>query len=241
MSSILILEDEHYTRRLIRKMVSENVTAFQIFDTSKHSEAVDFAKEHSPDIALLDIELEAGEKVNGLDVAKSISMTSPKTKFVFITGYPKYALDAFSVHPYDYILKPIDIKKMIETISVLAKEVEKEKSIQKEIDKIIIHDGNEFAFVTLEDILFIEKQNKNSLVYTQENMYTTQQTLSELEQALPEYFIRVHKSFVVNKNKIHIIREVGNRSYEISFLKNKKVAFMSKNRFKELKEKIIPS
>ncbi|WHH56952.1 LytTR family DNA-binding domain-containing protein [Petroclostridium sp. X23] len=241
MNSILILEDEHYTRRLIRKIVSESAPDFQIFDTAECSEAIEFAKEHLPDIALLDIELDTNEEMNGLDIAKIINTISSNTKFVFITGYPQYAISSFSVHPYDYILKPLDIKKIVETIVTLTNRIQKPIHVKEETDKIIIHNGNEISFVALDSILFIEKQGRNSLIYTRENIYSSQQTLNELEQALPEYFMRVHKSFIVNKNKIHKIREVGNRSYEISFLKMNKVAYMSRYKFEELKEKIIPS
>ncbi|MBZ4646934.1 MAG: hypothetical protein PWR27_2378 [Petroclostridium sp.] len=241
MNSILILEDEDYTRKFIKQLVSESAPAFQILDTSKSSEAIDFAKEYLPDIALLDIELDASEKLNGLDVAKIIHTVSPDTKLVFITGHSQYAMYSFGVHPYDYILKPIDIKKFIETISVLTNEVKKEKTVLRKANKIIIENNNEIIFITPEDILFIEKQKKSLLVYTAENVYCVQQTLNGLEQSLPQYFIRVHRSFIVNKNKIHKIRKTGNRTYQIEFLETDKVAFMSKHRLKELKGKIISS
>lgn len=235
MAKVLILEDEHYTRKFIKQLVCENPLVLEVYDTSKTNEAIKFAQIHQPDIVLLDIELDENEKINGLEAAKIISKISPNTEFVFITGYSKYALDSFSVHPFDYILKPIKIEKITETINLLVKKTKSKRNKSKILDKIVINNSGEIFIIPKNEILFIEVRNKETLIHTPNETYVTQKTLLEYQNQLGENFIRVHNSFLVNKNKIRKIKQIGDRTYSISFSKTNKEAIASRNKFKYLK------
>ena len=241
MLRILLLEDENYTRKFIKKLITESSIDFEIFDTAKGEEAVAIAKEHRPHIALLDIELGENEGLNGLEVAKLIRNISPETKFVFITGYSKYALDSFSVHPYDYILKPIDIEKVINTLNTLGKMIISEGGNLTSSDKIIIRNKNETLFIPLEEIIFIETQYRGTIIHCENEIYSSSQILANMEKQLNEHFIKTHKSFIVNKNKIRRIKQIADRSYEIELVGTDKTALMSRYKFEELKDHLIPS
>ncbi|KJS17016.1 MAG: LytTR family transcriptional regulator [Peptococcaceae bacterium BRH_c4b] len=240
MVSILLLEDEHYTRRFLKKLVSENPFVDKVIDTPSGNEAISLAREHKPNIVLLDIELAPEEGLNGIKVAKNIYEFSPESYFVFITGYSQYAVESFAVHPYDYILKPVKKDRVEELISSLADKVKKRNGARSGSDKIMIKDKNDKFMIAPDNILLIEKQNKFSLVHTGSSVYKTYQTLGELEDKLGDSFIRVHKSFIANMDKISRIREVSNRSYEISFDGYDKVALMSRKKFREHKQKFTP-
>lgn len=241
MISILLLEDEHYTRRFLKKLVSENSFIDQVIDTSNGQEAIRLARERKPNIALLDIELAPEEKLNGIQVAKNIYDFSPETHFVFITGYAQYAIESFAVHPYDYILKPVKKDRVNEIISNLAEKVKRKQDAVTSSEKILINAGKEIFMIAPEDILFIEKRDKVSLIHTGSNVYMARQTLSELEEKLGDDFLKVHRSFIVNLNKVSRIREVSNRSYEIDFAGYDKTALMSRYKFKEHKHRFTPS
>ncbi len=90
------------------------------------------------------------------------------------------------------------------------------------------------------DILFIEKQDKSSLIHTGSNVYRAHQTLGELEEKLGDNFFRVHRSFIVNLDKVSRIGEISNRSYEIDFAGYDKTALMSRYKFKEHKHRFTP-
>lgn len=235
MVSILLLEDEYYTRRFLKKLVSENPFVTQIIDTSSGNEAISLARKRKPSIALLDIELAPEEGLNGIQVAKDIYNFSPETYFVFITGYPQYAIESFAVHPYDYILKPVKKDRVNEVISSLADKVKRKKYARASPEKIMIKVRNEIFMIAPGDILFIEKQDKFSLIHTGSNVYKAHQTLGELEEKLGDNFLKVHRSFIVNLNKVIRIGEVSNRSYEIYFNGYDKTALMSRYKFKEHK------
>jgi two-component system LytT family response regulator len=238
---ILLLEDEEYTRRFLKKLVMEHPLVDNVIDTPSGKEAVRLAKEAKPDIALLDIELTPEENVNGIEVAKLIGIFSPETHFVFITGYSKYAIESFAVHPYDYLLKPINKSKVLETIGNLAGKSESKTVNKRNINRIPVKVNNEIFLINSTDILFVEKLEKRTLIHTVSNVYKISQTLNELENKLEDSFLRVHKSFIVNLDKISKIKEVSSRSYEISFENSKKVALMSRYKFEEYKDRFMPS
>lgn len=241
MVNILLLEDEPYTRRFLKKLVSENSFVDSVIDTPSGSEAISLAREHKTDIALLDIELAPEEELNGIQVAKNIYDFSPETFFVFITGYSQYAVESFAVHPYDYILKPVQKDKVNEIISSLADMVKRRNGARSSPEKIMIKAKNEIIMIAPCDILFFEKQEKFNLVHTVNNIYkTNHQTLGELGGKLGGNFLRVHKSFIANLDKISKIREVSNRSYEIYFNGYDKTALMSRYKFEEHKQRFTP-
>ena len=99
---------------------------------------------------------------------------------------------------------------------------------------------NEILMIPQSDILFVEKQDKCSLIHTGNKVCKICQPLSELEGKLGGNFLRVHKSFVVNMDRINRIRDLSNRSYEISFNGYDKVAFMSRYKFEEHKHRFTP-
>lgn len=241
MVNILLLEDEPYTRRFLKKLVSENPFVDTVIDTPSGSKAISLAREHKPDVALLDIELAPEERLNGIQVAKNIYDLTPETYFVFITGYSQYAVESFAVHPYDYILKPVKKDKVDETINNLVSKVKKRNSVRNNPEKIMLKAKNEIFLITPGDILFIEKQKKFSVIHTGCNVYKTKyQTLSELEDKLGGNFLRVHKSYIANLDKISRIIEISNRSYEIYFNEYDKTALMSRYKFEEHKQRFTP-
>ncbi|MCG8402354.1 MAG: LytTR family DNA-binding domain-containing protein [Firmicutes bacterium] len=224
-------------------MVSKNPLVDRVLDASSGKEAISLARKYKPNIAILDIELAPKEKLNGIEVAKTIYDFSSETYFIFITAYFEYVLESFVVHPYDYIVKPVDKDKLIENINKLVSLIKKNNGVGGAPERVMLKVKNEFnetVMLSLDNILFIEKQNKLSLVYSTRGINKTYKTLRELEDKLGENFLRVHNSFIVNLDKISRIRDVGNRSYEIDFNGYDQVALMSRYKFKEHKHKFAP-
>lgn len=237
MSKVLILEDEEYTLRFLEKLISQHPLVNQVIATSNGREAAALAAVFFPDIALLDIELSPEELLNGIEVARTIQEISPQTKFVFITGYTSYALESFSVHPYEYILKPIKREKIINVITELFS-----KPSQKiNDDKLLIKNGQSVVFVNFNDIFFVEKQGKKAFIHSTSGIWETTCSLNELEALLSEAFIRVHKSFLVNMDKVARVTDIGSQSFTIFFNNYEKTALMSRNKYREHQSKFTPS
>ncbi|MFO7152942.1 MAG: LytTR family DNA-binding domain-containing protein, partial [Bacillota bacterium] len=148
MVNVLILADEDHIRESLKELVSTNPLVSKIFDVSSTSEAVNIAEKRSFDIALIYIELDAEEGLNGIYIAKIMQKLNPKTYIVFLLGYPQYTIDSFQVTPDDFILKPFIRERIKEIISTLAtKVVMKGENLLKSSYRIRLKMGNEILFL----------------------------------------------------------------------------------------------
>ncbi|SNT21950.1 two component transcriptional regulator, LytTR family [Anaerovirgula multivorans] len=229
MANILICDDHKPIRKMLEKIASENPFVSKVFVAEDGVEAVKVVQQEKIDIALLDIDM---PNLNGIDAAKLINKISPDTKFVFITAHMEYAIDSFAVHPYNYLIKPIDITTFKDTLDELIVLINIQFK-QPIIDKLTIKNKNSILLISFDDILFFEKIGKDTIVNTCKEDYVTSMILKELESILNNNFLRVHQSFIVNTNKIKKIEDVGNRTYIIEFNNTKKTAFMSRNNYKK--------
>ncbi|NLN86264.1 MAG: response regulator transcription factor [Syntrophomonadaceae bacterium] len=233
MINALILEDEEYNRDFIRQILSVIPEITNIFTTSSGEEAYAWAKENQPQIALLDIEL-AGQTANGLDVARGIDQLNNDMYIVFVTGYSKYAVESFDVHPYGYVLKPIRISQFKELIEEIVCRLEQVK--QKPSGVLTIRVKNEMIHINHSDIIFIEAGNHKTIIHSLEAIWEVRKGLDEVKNILGADFVRVHRSFVVNMTKIKKTRETYDRSYEIEFWDYPETALMSRYYYPKYKD-----
>jgi len=102
--------------------------------------------------------------------------------------------------------------------------------------KLVVKTGTEILVINYSDILFFEKYNKNTMIHTNEHVYECHENLKHLLIKLPDYFFRVHSSFIVNFNNAKTITDIGNRTYQISFGKKDAYAIMSRKRSEDILE-----
>lgn len=239
MINILLLEDEPYTRKFFKQLLISNPLTKNVYDTSSCKEAIELAKDYKPEIAMLDIELGANEAMNGLEVAKVISNLLPDTFFVFVTGYTKYAVDSFAVHPFDYIIKPVNKDRISEVIAKIAKRLNN-SAISKKANVLTLKNKDETYFIHLRDIIFFERYSRDTLVHTKHGIFSINENLTDLETKLGDNFLRVHQSFLINLSKVKMIKNLSNRSYDIEFVGYNKKASLSRYKYDEFKEKFAP-
>lgn len=106
---IIVVDDEKYALKDLEETVQEAIPHASIKSFLISGDALKWAQSNHVDIAFLDIEM---QDLNGISLAKEIKETNPNANIVFVTGYSNYALDAFSVHAVDYIMKPATAKKI---------------------------------------------------------------------------------------------------------------------------------
>lgn len=233
MLKILLLEDEKNTREYLKRLLLEVTGITQVFDTSSVEEAIVWTETNQPDIILLDIELE-NNKTNGLDVAKTIYKFYKDAFIIFVTGYSQYAVDSFEVHPYSYIMKPVNINKFKRLIGEIVDKIELGKKPKTDI--ITFKVKNEVIHINTIDIVFFEVQRHKTLIYTQAGVWESHRSLEELDRLLGPNFLRLHRSFIVNVKKIKKTREISDRSYEIEFWDYPKRALMSRYYYSQYKK-----
>jgi len=235
MTKVLILEDEEYNREFIKQILSEIPGVTQTFATSSAREAVAWAKENQPHIALLDIEL-SNQQDNGLEVARLIRQATEDTYIIFVTGYAHYAVDSFDVHPYGYVLKPIKIVKFQDLVEEIISRLEQSDKMISDVFTVRVKD--DIIHINSRDIIFIEVDNHKSIIHSLRTTWEIRKGLDEIAGMLGIDFLRVHRSFIVNLTKIKKIRETYDRSYEIEFWDYPKIALMSRYYFPKYKERV---
>lgn len=233
MIDVLILEDEECTREFFKELLLSHPDISAVFDTSNAGEAIRLAKEHRPELFLLDIEL-CGQDMNGLEVAKQIYSQHPDSFLVFITGYYQYAIDSFAVHPYSYQIKPINVNDFNDLINEIVSKVETSRLASA--DHLVFRTKDGITHISKEHVIFVEKVNGRSLIHTYDGKHEIYRTLDELEQQLGNNFIRVHRSFIINLKHVSKVREIYDRSYEVHFNEYPELALMSRYHFKKYKK-----
>ncbi len=195
-------------------------------EATNGKEAVDLIEKIRPDVAFLDIKMPG---MSGIEVAKEIEGIC---SVVFVTAYDSYAVEAFENEALDYVLKPIEEKRLLKTINRLKEKTlsnDVSPQVGEKIERIInklnknerasflqlikVKTGIEIRFVPVSEVLFFMAEDKYTTVKTEKKEHLIKKTMKELEVELdPEQFWRVHRSSIINIDKIKkIIRSFSNQ------------------------------
>lgn len=190
-----------------------------------------------PDLVLTDIHM---PKKNGLDAIKECIALNPNLKFIFITGYDEFAVQAFNISAVDYILKPIEKTRLYIALEKAKNMIN--YSIHKSAaygwrKRLSIRYNGSIYLIPFEEIIFIEKIGKKCMIYTKFKTFETNETISELLKKLDSDFFQTHRSYIVNLKKIsHITPK--NETFLVYFLNFDRYAHVSKLKIIELQDKL---
>jgi two-component system LytT family response regulator len=235
MATVLILEDEEYILEFIKLLVKKHPLVDKVIAVNNSQSAVTAAKDYWPQVALLDIELGPDDSFNGIQTAKMIAQVSPDTVCAFLTGYGRYALDAYSAHPYDYVLKPIQKEKLADLLT----EIISKKKRRSEY-KVALKTKKGMIFLNPYSIACIEKKGGKTSIHTDQRTYETSCNLNELESRLPEELVRVHNSYIINLARVLTLKPTSSRSYEVTFDNCAAIAYMNRKKYEEYKHRLAP-
>jgi len=200
----LIIDDEPLAIKLIRTHLSR-LESFEIASECKSAlKAVEYLQRENIDLMFLDINM---PEINGLDFLKSI----PDPPYVIITtAYREYAIEGYDLDVVDFLLKPISFERFLKAINRycnrsrnLAVKNTNAPSESHEMKFIYIQDGKNIYKILYDDVLYFEGYGEYVKVITVNKNYMVRDSLSEFEHRFStEYFIRIHKSYIVNIQKI---------------------------------------
>ncbi|KAA3621706.1 MAG: DNA-binding response regulator [Flavobacterium sp.] len=193
MSSIqsIIIDDEELARTLLKTYV-DRVSYLNCKGSFEDPmEALDFIRQNKVDLIFLDIQM---PELKGTEFAEIISNTA--VRIIFTTAYSEYALQGFELNALDYLVKPITFQRFLSA-------VEKFPLPESKEDTIVIKSGYDLHKVKLKDIIYIESESEyvNYFLENGKNILANQ-SLAKLEETLPKLFIRVHRSYIVNRDKV---------------------------------------
>lgn len=236
MLNCVIVEDEFPAREELKYFINSN-SNFQITKEFENPiDALKYIEGNHIDIVFLDINM---PELDGMSLGKIIHRLNKNIKLIFITAYKDFAIDAFEIKAFDYILKPYSEERIIKVLDNLVEDLNKNENSIKDfnIKKITVNLDSKMVVLSTDDILYIEADEKETHIFTESNMYTSKLKISQLETILPENtFFRGHRSFIVNIDKIVEVEPWFNGTYILKVLNCDFKIPVSRNKVKELKE-----
>ena len=238
MLNCVIIEDEFPAREELKYFINNN-NNFQLNKEFENPiDALKYIEGNNVDVVFLDINM---PELDGMSLGKIIHRFNKNIKLVFITAYKDFAIDAFEIKAFDYILKPYSEERIIKVLNNLVEELDKNdnENLIKDfnIKKITVNLDSKMVVLSTDDILYIEADEKETHIFTASNMYTSKLKISQLENILSEnIFFRGHRSYIVNIDKIVEVEPWFNGTYILKVSNCNFKIPVSRNKVKELKE-----
>ncbi|WP_339614578.1 LytTR family DNA-binding domain-containing protein [uncultured Winogradskyella sp.] len=191
----LIVDDELSSQRVLQHFVAETKVLDLKATCNNAPEAFKYLQLHGQiDLLFLDINM---PQQSGLDFYKNLK-NPPQV--IFTTAYPQYAVDGFEVNAVDYLLKPIAYERFLIAIN---KALSNETSLQNDDDFIVLKENKALHKVFYKDIQYVEAFGDYVKLHTEDKTIITHSTFSKLIENLPNNFLRTHKSFSINLNRMN--------------------------------------
>ncbi|MBD0378905.1 LytR/AlgR family response regulator transcription factor [Paenibacillus sedimenti] len=219
--NIVIADDEAPAREELVYLLEQFHDVDKVTHATCGMDAIKKVKEQTPDVLFLDMEM---PDLNGLQIAEIVGEIQPQVKIVFSTAYDQYAVHAFKLRAFHYMLKPYDEedlaivfrelrKSQLETASVIPVNATTAGATSVKL-ALELEEGIKYVFP--KDIVYISKEGKYVQVHIRDQAYDVTYTLSELEQKLEPFgFFRCHKSYLVNLGSIAELKSWVNGAYNL--------------------------
>ena len=215
----LIVDDEELARKLLREMLESHPEIEIVAECGNGMEAVKAVAEHKPELLFLDVQM---PKLSGFDVLELVEPAG--LAVIFVTAFDRYAMKAFDVHAVDYLLKPYSTERF-EAALERAKSQKMEQPPDATalaatarpsgqfLERIVVKDGAKVTLVPTAKLDYAEALDDYVSLATEGKKLLKQQTISSLQAALdPAVFVRIHRSFLVNFERVSRIEPYGKES-----------------------------
>lgn len=215
---VLIVDDEDLARLALRGLFKTHPEIAVVGECSNGFEAVKAVAEHKPDLMFLDVQM---PKLTGFDV---LELIGAETAVIFVTAYDQYAMRAFEVHAVDYLLKPVGRERFEAALQraksrigdkppAAAELAAAARPPQQFLERIVVKDGTRVTLIPVEKLDYAEAQDDYVSLASEGKKHLKQQTIAGLEACLdPKRFVRVHRSYVVNFERVTRIEPYGKDS-----------------------------
>jgi two-component system, LytTR family, response regulator LytT len=199
---VVLVDDEAPARSELRHLLGAHPQVEVVGEATSAAEALGLAGEC--DALFLDVEMPGA---SGIDAARLVRGRTEPPAIVFVTAHASYAVDAFAVEAFDYLLKPIDPERLARVVERLLARAAPEARTARKIPVVA---GSRTELIDQDEVQFIQAEGDYSRVHVHDRSYLATASLRELEEALPgDRFMRIHRSTIVNLAKVAAVRRVG--------------------------------
>lgn len=216
----LIVDDEELGRAIVKEHLIPHADIEVAGEAGNGFDAVKLAAELKPDLVFLDIQM---PKLDGFEV---LELMEGHPAVVFVTAFDQHALRAFDAHAVDYLLKPFAKERFDAALDKARAQIAAKQSPVPQaqalksaahplVDRIVVKDGPKVTLVPLDQLDFVKAQDDYVELRTGGRSLLKQQTLASLETQLPqERFIRIHRSYLLNLDRLARVESDGKDSRE---------------------------
>ena len=244
----LLVDDESPARKELRYLLQSFEDVQIVGEAENALEAKELIDNVNYSVIFLDINMPG---LNGIELAQQLSERTDPPAIIFTTAHEEYAFDAFNVHAYDYLLKPIHPKRLEEAIRTVRERKKlncpqparttpnkKEHADMRQLEVIPAEQNSKTILIRPEEIIYISTDKDNVLIKTENESYLTRFTLRELEARLDSRsFFRTHRCYLVNIRKMRELIPYFNGTYTVVVQdKEKSEVPVSRTQARKLKE-----
>lgn len=214
----LLVDDEDLARHALRELLKPHPEVTVVAECANGFEALKSAAEHQPDLIFLDVQM---PKLTGFDV---LELIEPQPAVIFVTAYDEFAMKAFEVHAVDYLLKPVGRDRFEAALERAKSRVgEKTPAVhelaaaarppQQFLERLVVKDGTRVTLIPVTKLDYVEAQDDYIALASHGSKHLKQQTIASVEAGLdPARFVRIHRSYIVNFERVVRIEPYGKDS-----------------------------
>jgi two-component system, LytTR family, response regulator len=215
----LLVDDEDLARHALRELLKPHPEIAVAAECANGFEALKAAAEHQPDLIFLDVQM---PKLTGFDV---LELVDPQPAVIFVTAYDEFAMKAFEVHAVDYLLKPVGRDRFEAALERAKSRIGEKLPVPADLaatarspqhpflERIVVKDGTRVTLIPVAKLDFVEAQDDYVALATHGAKHLKQQTIASVEAGLdPSRFVRIHRSYIVNFERVVRIEPYGKDS-----------------------------
>jgi two-component system, LytTR family, response regulator len=209
----LVVDDEALARRNLTVLLRSDPDIASVVECGSGLEAIEEIRKSKPDLVFLDVQM---PECGGFDVLEVLGSDLPST-IIFVTAYDEYALRAFEAGALDYLLKPFDDARFGRAMNRAKEKLAHYAPSQpKRAERLVVRSRGHMLFLDAADIDWIEAAGYYACVHVGTDTHIIRRTLLELERDLgDERFIRIHRSIIVNLERIRGLQLQNGGEYEV--------------------------
>ncbi len=200
----LLVDDEAPARSELRYLLAGETGVQVVGEAAGAREALELARSLEPDVVFLDVELPG---LSGVEAAPLVRERTDPPAVVFVTAHERYAVDAFAVEAFDYLLKPVDPDRLARVVERL-----RERSVEHvlPVERVPVVSAGGTELLDYDQVHYAQADGDYSRVHTYDRSYLCTASLGELEERLPSSrFVRIHRSYLVNLSKVAGVRRTS--------------------------------
>jgi two-component system, LytTR family, response regulator len=208
----LIVDDEPLARTTIADLLRNDPEISIIGECASGTAAIEVIRTCRPALLFLDVQMPG---CDGFDVIEQLGGDAPKA-VVFVTAYDRYALKAFEVEALDYLLKPYSDSRFYRVLARAKALLEPGNAAPQALDRLMVKSAGRVIFLRAAEIDWIEAADYYACLHVGERSHLLRRSMADLERELDrETFCRIHRSAIVNINRVRELRLDANGEYEV--------------------------